>query len=469
MITKNNQPVTYTYRANGVRVHKLFVVNGQNIDTDYPDGFVYTTPYSPEIELALRETPESEEMSAAGQIESFELAEKMVIREPIGPVQQAQSKPNFFATAEGFYDYHNFRYIYQYKDHLGNTRLNFGRDENGDLFKDDSNDYYPFGLNFINPPGLLAQLFNPSATYKNYKYNGKELQETGMYDYGARFLMPDIGRWTTVDPLADMTRDLYGYAYNNPIFFNDPTGMFGEGPGNGDIDPNKPGGANNPILIQEVVITKVRPIKTQMADVSFGGMPSNCLPCQATSNLQINLPQRQFNPQPINFRPAYMNDGPIVYMGPSDIFAMLAQNFLGEKIGEDEASVVMTAASVALFAYGVKVQKSPNLWKVGNYNKLKGTELGLDAHHVGQSAIMKRMIEGYDPATAPSILVPKTGHTIGSGVVSRTTSGFSSPREVLARDIFELRRVYGPQGIPNSSLQELIQMNKTMYPQAFSK
>ncbi|AYZ11965.1 hypothetical protein EGY05_08525 [Chryseobacterium arthrosphaerae] len=32
-----------------------------------------------------------------------------------------------------------------------------------------------------------------------YKYNGKELQETGMYDYGVRMYIPDIGRWGVVD------------------------------------------------------------------------------------------------------------------------------------------------------------------------------------------------------------------------------------------------------------------------------
>jgi hypothetical protein len=31
------------------------------------------------------------------------------------------------------------------------------------------------------------------------------------------------------------------------------------------------------------------------------------------------------------------------------------------------------------------------------------------------------------------------------------------------------RRVYGSQGIPNSSLQQLIDMNKTLYPNAFTK
>lgn len=105
---------------------------------------------------------------------------------------------------------------------------------------------------------------------------------------------------------------------------------------------------------------------------------------------------------------------------------------------------------------------------VGSYRELtmlaKGS--GLEAHHVGQKALMKNFIPDYNFMTAPAILVPKLGHTLGSGVLSRSTRGFINARQVVARDVLELRRVYS---IPNSQLLNLIQMNKQMYPKAFMK
>ncbi len=88
----------------------------------------------------------------------------------------------------------------------------------------DTNDYYPFGMSFLKT--AVKPVYDPMAIPYNYKFGGKELQETGQYDFGARMYMPDLGRWGVVDPLAETTRRLspYNYALDNPVMFVDPDG-----------------------------------------------------------------------------------------------------------------------------------------------------------------------------------------------------------------------------------------------------
>ena len=108
-------------------------------------------------------------------------------------------------------------------------------------------------------------------------------------------------------------------------------------------------------------------------------------------------------------------------------------------------------------------------YDVGKYNEMPN-EPGMDKHHVPQKAVMKKLDPNYDPATGPSIQVPKEGHTIKGprGIVSRSSKGINSPSELIMRDISELimrdiselKRVY--PDIPQSSINELISMLKGM-------
>ncbi|MGK9126705.1 DUF6443 domain-containing protein [Olivibacter sp. SA151] len=121
-----------------------------------------------------------------------------------------------------------FNYEYFLKDHLGNARAGFLVKSDGTLDKQFKADYYPFGKDY---GGVYPSPAN------NYLYNGKELQDgLGQYDYGARFYDPVIGRWGSVDPLAEQGRrwSPYAYAFDNPIRFVDPDGMWPDGPGDDD-------------------------------------------------------------------------------------------------------------------------------------------------------------------------------------------------------------------------------------------
>ncbi|MDC8098668.1 DUF6443 domain-containing protein [Chryseobacterium rhizosphaerae] len=177
---------------------------------------------------------------------------KIVVTDYLDGFQYQNGILEFVPTSEGYYDFVKNKYIYNYTDHLGNIRVSYRKGDSGSAEIIEENNYYPFGLKHqgYNSNGLK------NLDYK-YGFLGNELQETGMYDMNARFYMPDLGRFSQHDPLSSLSADPYGYAFNNPVSFRDPTGLFGEGPKcppDCSISPYSPGGANNPLPIQEVVI-----------------------------------------------------------------------------------------------------------------------------------------------------------------------------------------------------------------------
>ena len=108
-------------------------------------------------------------------------------------------------------------YFYYLKDHLGNNRVLVSPAGTATQI----NHYYPFG-------GLFGE--STGGTSQRFKYNGKEFDRThglDWYDYGARHMSPDVGRFTTIDPMAENYYSISPYAYcgNNPMKYIDPNGM----------------------------------------------------------------------------------------------------------------------------------------------------------------------------------------------------------------------------------------------------
>ena len=102
-------------------------------------------------------------------------------------------------------------------DHLGTSRAVWN------LSGQDESDFYPFG----------GERVISSGVGNRYKFTGKERDlESGLDNFGARYVSSSLGRFTSIDPkpITNKTlvnpQDLNSYAYvvNNPLSNIDPDG-----------------------------------------------------------------------------------------------------------------------------------------------------------------------------------------------------------------------------------------------------
>ena len=223
------------YNADGTKLRKQSITTVTGIAgstvlkkiTDYLDGFQYVTTENTTTGSGGTEMLMASSFSLrAMQPQAFSVI--AVTDPPIQLINGGMSSHlktpdlQYFATAEGYYDYQKDQYIYQYIDHLGNVRVSYGRNSAGALEITDNNDYYPFGMNHLK----TGNSYFAQGSYKSNKYNSKELQETGIYSYGWREYMPDMGIWNGIDRLAEnyLSAGPYAYVLNNPINRFDPDG-----------------------------------------------------------------------------------------------------------------------------------------------------------------------------------------------------------------------------------------------------
>ncbi|HKO80478.1 MAG TPA: RHS repeat-associated core domain-containing protein, partial [Chitinophagaceae bacterium] len=128
--------------------------------------------------------------------------------------------------------------------------------------------YYPFGLTMS---GISSKALKNQYAENKHKFNdGTELQSkefsdgSGLELYATTYRSqdPQIGRFWQIDPLADISHNFspYCYANNNPIYLNDPSGLFSE-------DPKETSTPDNPKVLEGVTVSARKPLDTQNGQV----------------------------------------------------------------------------------------------------------------------------------------------------------------------------------------------------------
>jgi RHS repeat-associated protein len=183
--------IEYIYDTNGRKLEKAVTINGITATTKYLEGFQYFSPAS-------------------------------------GSPYVLQ----FFPTSEGYVAKVGsaYKYVFQYKDHLGNVRLSYVKNTTtGNIDIVEESHFYPFGLKHSGYNNS-TNLANANTDAQKYKFQEQERQEElGLnwdsfkwrnYDYA-------VGRFMSVDPLTEKYNWMsdYQFSSNQVVFGREIEGM----------------------------------------------------------------------------------------------------------------------------------------------------------------------------------------------------------------------------------------------------
>ncbi len=187
----------------------------QSIGIESPDQ-VFTVQRSTgelEVNVSLEEMLEIRLDDERTGIDGFELDDNPTPHVPSDPfncdMTENEDPP---IPAPGFYVH----------DHLGNTRVHYAVDCDGDAITYTLNhvvDYFPYGK--------ILREYTPNDEQEKFLTTHHERDiETGLDYRGARFYDSDLGRFLSLDPLAADFADVsaYNYVLGNPVRLVDPDG-----------------------------------------------------------------------------------------------------------------------------------------------------------------------------------------------------------------------------------------------------
>ena len=108
---------------------------------------------------------------------------------------------------------------YQYGNHLGSVSLELTG--GGDPQVLSYEEYHPYGTTAYRSTNAAIR-----AKAKRYRYTGMERdEETGLSYHTARYYLPWLGRWGSVDPIGVADElNVYNNSSDNPIILSDPSG-----------------------------------------------------------------------------------------------------------------------------------------------------------------------------------------------------------------------------------------------------